>query len=89
MPSRYSTGWRCPFGPRNAGVAGGPRAHTVSQVGHPAGLLLMEAAESLHKDHGCGVTTFVVLVGRLASTVHSLHSQVGIVLEAASDGGPR
>ena len=34
---------------------------------HPAAILLLEACESLHQRHGCGVTALVILVADLAA----------------------
>lgn len=45
-------------------------------VWHPAGVLLLEAAEALHKEHGSGVTTLIYLTGELASSVVELCRQV-------------
>ncbi|KAL1519011.1 hypothetical protein AB1Y20_003280 [Prymnesium parvum] len=41
-------------------------------VEHPAGLVLLEACETLHAAHGGGVTTLVCLVGALAPAVREL-----------------
>ena len=54
-------------------------------IEHPAGLVLLEACEILHRRHGTGATTLVCLIGTLAQAVRELCNE-GFAIHAVLHG---